>query len=112
MVRASRCACRATAWHGVLYGTTVYGGSLADPYAIGYGAVFKLTPPLPGQTRWKETVLYRFRGGADGESPMATLTMDASGALYGTTLFGGRLPCPKDSSENYRCRASAFGLTV
>jgi uncharacterized repeat protein (TIGR03803 family) len=84
--------------NGALYGTTVYGGSLADPYAIGYGAVFKLTPPLPGQIKWKETVLYRFRGGADGENPRATLTMDAAGALYGTTFFGGRVPCPYDST--------------
>jgi uncharacterized repeat protein (TIGR03803 family) len=79
--------------NGALYGTTVYGGSLADPYAIGYGTVFKLTPPAPGGTRWKETVLYRFKGGADGENPMAALTMDGAGALYGTTYRGGRQSC-------------------
>src|SRR5438128_1319851 len=55
----------------------------------GYGTVFKLTPPRPGETGWSETVLYRFAGGADGWSPLAVLTADATGALYGTTLYGG-----------------------
>jgi uncharacterized repeat protein (TIGR03803 family) len=34
-------------------------------------------------------VLYRFTGGADGESPYAGVIRDAEGNLYGTTLFGG-----------------------
>jgi uncharacterized protein YceK len=79
--------------NGVLYGTTYYGGSLSDPYAIGYGAVFQLAPPLPGQTNWKETVLYRFQGGSDGTNPSATLALDNSGALYGTTFSGGTGGC-------------------
>ena len=79
--------------NGALYGTTYYGGTLADPYAYGFGVVFRLTPPLPGQTTWKETVLYRFKGGVDGQNPSATLTRDGSGALYGTTFLGGRGQC-------------------
>jgi uncharacterized protein YceK len=79
--------------NGVLYGTTYYGGSLSDPYAIGYGAVFQLAPPLPGQTNWKETVLFRFQGGTDGENPSATLARDNSGALYGSTVSGGTGGC-------------------
>jgi uncharacterized repeat protein (TIGR03803 family) len=79
--------------NGALYGTTVYGGSLADPTAVGYGTVFRLMPPAPGATKWTETVLYRFKGGFDGENPRATLTMDAAGALYGTTLRGGTQTC-------------------
>src|SRR5678815_5654430 len=79
--------------NGVLYGTTYYGGSLSDPYAIGYGAVFQLAPPLPGQTNWKETVLFRFEGGTDGENPSATLARDNSGALYGSTFSGGTGGC-------------------
>jgi uncharacterized protein YceK len=79
--------------NGVLYGTTYRGGTLADPSALGFGTVFKMTPPLPGQTNWKETVLYRFKGASDGENPSATLARDASGALYGTTLSGGNGGC-------------------
>jgi len=79
--------------NGVLYGTTYRGGSLADPTALGWGTVFKLTPPLPGLKSWKETVLYRFKGGSDGEKPSATLALDRAGALYGTTTEGGTGGC-------------------
>jgi uncharacterized repeat protein (TIGR03803 family) len=45
-----------------------------------------------------ETVLYSFKGGADGEFPYAGLIADAQGALYGTTEGviggGGTLGCP------------------
>ncbi len=34
-------------------------------------------------------VIYNFTGAADGTSPYAGLTIDSSGALYGTTLSGG-----------------------
>jgi hypothetical protein len=66
--------------NGALYGTTIAGGTLADPFAIGFGTVFRLTPPAPGQTQWTETVLYRFKGGADGDKPASALTLDATGA--------------------------------
>ena len=62
---------------GNLYGTTIVGG------ATNNGTVFKATP---GGT---EAVLYSFKGGSDGASPYATLTIDAKGNLYGTTFFGG-----------------------
>jgi len=62
---------------GNLYGTTEEGG------ASGYGVVFKLTPG------GDETVLYSFTGGSDGAYPVASLIMDASGNLYGTTEGGG-----------------------
>lgn len=59
------------------YGTTSAGG------ASGGGVVFKL------DSTGKETVLYRFTGGADGSLPAAPLIQDASGNLYGTTAEGG-----------------------
>jgi len=64
---------------GNLYGTTFRGGQ--DEY----GTVFKLTS---GGT---ETVLHRFAGGpSDGSNPhYGSLTLDANGNLYGTTLYGG-----------------------
>ena len=62
-----------------LYGTTIFGGISNS------GVVFKLTPPAKGQTAWKETVLYNFKGGSDGSYPTAGLIADEQGALYGTT---------------------------
>ena len=50
--------------------------------SVGCGVVFKLSGH-------KETVLYRFTGGADGAFPWAGLVADASGNLYGTTNAGG-----------------------
>jgi uncharacterized repeat protein (TIGR03803 family) len=73
---------------GALYGTTRFGGG-ACPASNGFGTVFKLTPPAKGQTAWTETVLYSFKGGSDGASPLAGLTADNRGALYSTTQQNG-----------------------
>ena len=78
---------------GALFGTTEEGGTGCSGIPPGCGTVFKLTPPGAGETEWTESVLHRFQGGADGESPFAGLTMDMSGALYGTTGSGGT-GCP------------------
>lgn len=59
------------------YGTTCCGG------AHGAGTVFTL------DRAGKETVLYSFTGGADGDQPYASLIRDAEGNLYGTTFWGG-----------------------
>jgi uncharacterized repeat protein (TIGR03803 family) len=69
---------------GALYGTTVEGG------VNGVGTVFKLTPPaMPGGT-WPQSVLYTFGfKDDDGLYPYGGLIFDKSGALYGTTEFGG-----------------------
>jgi len=69
---------------GNLYGTTVYGGKYDDcsEYHFQCGTVFKL------DTNGVETVLHNFSG-PDGANPASNLVMDASGALYGTTEFGG-----------------------
>jgi uncharacterized repeat protein (TIGR03803 family) len=64
---------------GALYGTTVYAG---DP-SCQCGVVFKLSPNQ-GRT-WTESVLYAFKGGADGGEPNGYLTFDRVGKLYGTT---------------------------
>jgi uncharacterized repeat protein (TIGR03803 family) len=66
---------------GNLYGTTEIGGT-----AEYGGTVFKLTPNSDG--RWTESVLHSFTGG-DGWEPTANVIFDATGNLYGTTLFGG-----------------------
>jgi uncharacterized repeat protein (TIGR03803 family) len=65
---------------GNLYGTTYYAG------ANDVGTVYKLTH---ANGSWTETVLYNFKGGTDGSSPISTLVSDAVGNLYGTTSDGG-----------------------
>ena len=37
------------------------------------------------------SVIYNFSGGADGSTPMAGLTMDRAGNLYGTANYGGNV---------------------
>ncbi|MGH9501087.1 MAG: choice-of-anchor tandem repeat GloVer-containing protein [Terriglobales bacterium] len=71
---------------GNLYGTTYFGGSGA------FGTVFELSPVQGGG--WTEQVVYSFcvtgpPTCADGYEPMAAVTFDSSGNLYGTTSFGG-----------------------
>jgi uncharacterized repeat protein (TIGR03803 family) len=64
---------------GNLYGTTPFGGS-------GYGTVFKIT------ASGKLTTLHSFKGfPTDGAYPLAGLTQDAAGNLYGTTSQGGTI---------------------
>jgi uncharacterized repeat protein (TIGR03803 family) len=60
------------------YGTTAQGGS------FGQGAVFRVDA---GGTY---TLLHAFKGGADdGAHPQASLVLDPTGTLYGTTAGGG-----------------------
>lgn len=68
---------------GILYGTTVSGGT------AGYGTVFSLTPPTTGGGAWTETLLYNFTGGSDGGEPRAGLWITSTGALLGTAYNGG-----------------------
>jgi uncharacterized repeat protein (TIGR03803 family) len=77
---------------GNLYGTTAYGG------AGGEGTVFELTPMSGGS--WTESVLNSFTGGADGGGPVAGLTLDKAGNLYGTTEQGGTYSHNCEASNN------------
>lgn len=81
---------------GVLYGTTVYGGSgSCNPQFEGFhgcGTVFSLTPPSSG-SGWTENILYSFVGGSDGAYPSGGLAIDRNGVLYGTTEAGGSGSC-------------------
>jgi len=65
---------------GNVYGTTYYGG------ASGYGVVFKIG------SAGQESVLYSFKGSPDGANPLAGVTADDAGNLYGTTYGGGSGP--------------------
>jgi hypothetical protein len=95
--------------NGALYGTTDLGGDITN-IDSGFGTVFKLTPVDAAKTVWAETVLYRFKSLADGTNPMFQLTMDASGSLYGSTLYGGTGPCVDFLSEPVGC-GTVFKLT-
>ena len=67
--------------NGNLFGTT-YGGGPA-----GLGTVFEIAA---GGT---ESVLYSFKGGSDGATPVSSVIEDAKGNLYGTTYSGGSSNC-------------------
>ncbi len=64
---------------GNLYGTTYNGGT-------GGGNVYKLTPTGGG---WIYTDLHDFTDPAGGYWPVAGVTLDEDGNIYGTTSFGG-----------------------
>jgi uncharacterized repeat protein (TIGR03803 family) len=67
--------------NGNLYGTSSAGGR------DGYGTLFELLRPGPGETQWGLKVLYSFDG-IHGEEPVGA-TLDGTGRLYGTTYSGG-----------------------
>jgi uncharacterized repeat protein (TIGR03803 family) len=65
---------------GNLYGTTTLGGPCTRKQSC--GTVFRLSPTASGP--WKLTVLYFFKGYADGAYPTSSLAMDAADNLFGT----------------------------
>lgn len=70
---------------GELYGTAEMGGN------YGYGVVYKLTPPIIGET-WTQTILHSFNASSDpqgGYYPTGGVTLGPDGSLYGVTMTGG-----------------------
>ena len=65
---------------GNLYGTAAAGG---DQFG---GTVYELTP---NNGSWSKNTIFSFDDGFTGVEPDASLLIDASGALYGTTQAGG-----------------------
>jgi uncharacterized repeat protein (TIGR03803 family) len=76
---------------GNIYGTTAGGGS--GNCNSGCGAIFMLDPA------GKDTILYAFTGGADGQGPQTGVIVDSAGNIYGTTASGGDLSC----NNSYGC---------
>jgi uncharacterized repeat protein (TIGR03803 family) len=67
---------------GNLYGTTEHGGTSKN-CGDGCGTVYELHPLSDGS--WKETILHDFGAPKDGSFPLAGVTMDTAGNLYGGT---------------------------
>jgi uncharacterized repeat protein (TIGR03803 family) len=63
---------------GNIYGANYEGG------VSGFGAIFKL------DKTGKESLLYSFGSGTDGEYPGSGLIADATGNIYGATGYGGK----------------------
>lgn len=68
---------------GNLYSTTNLGGEYDR------GTVFKLVAPKVAGKAWTEEVLHSFGKGNDGTDPVAGVSFDVVGNLYGTTSAGG-----------------------
>ncbi len=68
---------------GNLYGVDGTGGTSTDCSGHGCGSVYALAPDGTFFT------LYSFMDGTDGRYPVAGLTIDKKGNLYGTTGYGG-----------------------
>jgi uncharacterized repeat protein (TIGR03803 family) len=66
-----------------LYGTTIYGGIYTNCGGSGCGTIFSVD-----RVTGAETVLHRFKNGADGAGPLSSL-INVSGILFGTTTGGG-----------------------
>jgi uncharacterized repeat protein (TIGR03803 family) len=78
-----------------VWNVRAHAGTLAVFLAFALTAAF-VSPAAHAQTY---TVLYSFRGGADGSDPFAGLILDRVGNLYGTTGYGGIV----NSSCTYGC---------
>jgi uncharacterized repeat protein (TIGR03803 family) len=72
---------------GNLLGTTFDGGG--TPISPSMGTLYELK--LQADASWSLRVVHRFREFGDGYQPEAGVSIDPSGNLYGTTVYGGPL---------------------
>ena len=100
------------------YARVIFGpdGSLYGTTSEGNGTVFNLKPPPRATANvlggWTETVLYSFKVGADGATPVgADLVFDQAGSLYGTTDAGGTGNCQGGCGTVYKLTPSNGGWT-
>jgi uncharacterized repeat protein (TIGR03803 family) len=70
--------------------------------------IFTVVEKAPSKN---QTTLYNFRGQKDGNGPGAKLVADASGNLYGTTLFGGGGCSGKGCGAIFELSPSGTGYT-
>jgi uncharacterized repeat protein (TIGR03803 family) len=90
---------------GNLYGTT------SGSTTVGVGVVYELSP---GPNGWTESLPHVFclnyPDCSDGAQPMAGVTFDKVGNLYGTTMFGGK-PNQVGWGVAYKLSATQSGWT-
>jgi uncharacterized repeat protein (TIGR03803 family) len=98
---------------GNFYGTTSQGGD-ANDCEYGCGTVFSLTPTT---SIWKEKLLHHFSGsasnpaGVDGEYPLAAITFDQFGNMYGTAQSGGSASAVAQCNAVSRCGGTVYELS-
>jgi hypothetical protein len=93
---------------GVLFGSTTYGGRVDCPYephGWGCGTLFRLSPPVPGETKWRKAVLHRFITKNDGRLPDSPPQSHGSGTFIGVTSSGGLY----DAGMGYRLTQNSVG---
>lgn len=88
---------------GALYGTTLLGGDPTAPK----GTVYRLEKRPGGG--WRFELIFRLKGGVDGERPVGPVAFDKDGALYGTTPEGGAAPCFAGCGTVFRIAPSRDG---
>lgn len=71
---------------GVLYGTTDIGGGTSCVGGAGCGTIFSYAPSASNPAY---SVVYAFKGKADGAGPASAL-LYSHGAFYGVTMSGGK----------------------
>jgi len=77
---------------GLLYGTSLLGGTTPCDAFMGCGTVFTLKPPSQWDRSWQTQVLFSFPDGPGGYRPiMAALARN--GVIFGTSQ-GGNSNCP------------------
>jgi uncharacterized repeat protein (TIGR03803 family) len=72
--------------HGILYGTTAFGGDVSACIYVGCGIVFQLTKDATGS--WTENVLLQMIG-SDGANPLGPVVFDRHGNLFAVGQYGG-----------------------
>lgn len=87
---------RCQVYNADLYGTSYLGGS-SNKCFNGCGAAFKIA------SNGNESVLHSFTGTV-GKNPIAGLTLDSAGDLYGTTLYGGIPACYDSCGEVFKVK--------
>lgn len=93
--------------NGVLYGSTVHGGS-PDPDCYngidhGCGTIFSISPPTRPSGSWTENVLYRFT--IANLQFSSAVVVDQDSAIYGAIANGG----PKSEGQVFRLARSGDG---
>jgi len=91
---------------GAVYGATAGGGTVEQNFPGGAGTIYKLAPFGSG---YSVEILHAFKYGRDGARPQAGLIADATGALYGTTLYGGDPGCTERCGTVFKLSPAGSG---